>query len=158
MSKFLARRNGGRKKTTEIIHLHRTQSREPGLLCNGGNDYKLPHVGKLEIAAANSRDIPMRPPCRALIAGDHLNADAITAAIISSEQGTPTRLLFYRHLFDCCVSSAVAHRAPSSIAAVSHHDAIPPLPLPPPPCIDRVHRAAAHSPPSYPVAVRCPIA
>jgi len=99
----------------------------------------------------------MRPPCRALIAGDHLNADAITAAIISSEQGTPTRLLFYRHLFDCCVSSAVAHRAPSSIAAVSHHDAIPPLPLPPLPCIDRVHRAATHLPLSYRVAVPCPI-
>jgi hypothetical protein len=52
------------------------------LLCNGGNDYKLPHVGELKIAAANSRDIPMWLPCRALISGDHLNADAITAAMI----------------------------------------------------------------------------
>ena len=73
---------------TEIIHLHRTQSRESGLLCNGGNNYKLPHVEKLKIAAANCRDIPMRLPCHALIAGDYLNADAITAAIVSSEQGT----------------------------------------------------------------------
>ena len=60
------------------------------LLCNGGNDYKLPHDGKLKIAAAkNGRDIPMQLPCCALIAGDHLNADAITAAIISSDQGMP---------------------------------------------------------------------
>jgi hypothetical protein len=54
------------------------------LLCNRGNDYKLPHIGELTIAAANSRDIPMRLPCRALISGDHLNADAITAAMIVS--------------------------------------------------------------------------
>jgi hypothetical protein len=79
----------------EIIHLHhRTQSSESGLHCNGGNDYKLPHIGKLKIAAANSRDIPMQLPCRALIAGDHLNADAITSAIISSEQDAPARLFF----------------------------------------------------------------
>ncbi len=37
------------------------------LLCNGGSDYKLPHIGKLKIAAANGRDIPMRLPCRAAI-------------------------------------------------------------------------------------------
>jgi hypothetical protein len=86
------------------------------LLCNGGNDYKLPHVGKLKITAANGRDILMRLPCRALIAGDHLNADAITAAMItSSDQGTPARLslivhFLSMHLFDCCVSSAVAMR------------------------------------------------
>jgi len=85
------------------------------LLCNGGNDYKLPHDGKLKIAAANGRDIPMQLPCCALIAGDHLNADAITAAIISSDQGMPARLFLIvhflsMHLFDCCVSSAVAMR------------------------------------------------
>jgi hypothetical protein len=41
-------------------------------------------------------------PCRALIAGDHLNADAITAAmIVSSEQGTPARLFFIVHFFPC---------------------------------------------------------
>jgi len=79
---------------TEIIHLNRTPSRESGLLCNGGNDYKLPHVGKLKIAAANSRDIPMRLPCHALIASDYLNADAITAAIVASEQGMLARLFF----------------------------------------------------------------
>jgi hypothetical protein len=117
------------------------------LQCNGGNDYKLPHVGKLKIAAANGRAIPMRLPCRALIAGNHLNADAITAAIVSSNQITPARLFLIvrflsMHLFDCCVSSAVAHC-----------DAVLPLPLPPPPCIDCVHRAAAHLPLSYCTAV-----
>jgi hypothetical protein len=97
------------------------------LLCNGGNDYKLPHDGKLKIAAANGRDIPMQLPCCALIAGDHLNADAITAAIISSDQGMPARLFLIvhflsMHLFDCCVSSAVAHSPLSYRAAVVHRD------------------------------------
>jgi hypothetical protein len=36
----------------------------------------------------------MRLPCRALIAGNHLNADAITTAIITNDHGTPAR-------FDC---------------------------------------------------------
>jgi hypothetical protein len=117
------------------------------LLCNGGNNYKLPHFGKLKIAAANGRAIPMRLPCRALIASDHLNADAITAAIVSSDQGMPARLFLIlrflsMHLFDCCVSSAVAHR-----------NAIPPLPLLQPPCIDCVHRTATHLPLSYRGAV-----
>ena len=94
------------------------------LLCNGGNNYKLPHVGKLKITANNSRDIPMRLPCHALIAGNHLNADAITTAIISSDQGTPSHLFLIvrflsMHLIDCCVPAAVAHC-----------DAVPPLPVP----------------------------
>jgi hypothetical protein len=62
-------------------------------LCNRGNDYKLPYVGKLKISvAANGRDISMRLPCRALIAGDHLNADATTTAIVANNQGTPALL------------------------------------------------------------------
>ena len=78
------------------------------LLCNGGSDYKLPHVGKLKMAAANGRDIPMRLPCRALIVGDHLNADAITTAIIANDHGTPAHLVLIvcflsMHLIDCCV-------------------------------------------------------
>jgi hypothetical protein len=59
------------------------------LLINGGNDYKLPHVGKLKIVSAHGRDIPLRLPCQALISGDHLNADAIGDAFVSIEQGTP---------------------------------------------------------------------
>ena len=58
---------------------------------------------------------------------------------------------FSMHLFDCCVSSAVARCAPSSIPADSHCDAVPPLP--PPLCIDRALCAAAHLPLSYRVAV-----
>jgi hypothetical protein len=78
------------------------------LLCNEGNDYKLPHVRKLKIAAANGRDIPMRLPCCVLIAGDHLNADVITSAIIANDYGTPARLFsivrfLSVHLIDCCV-------------------------------------------------------
>ncbi len=77
-------------------------------LCNGGNNYKLPHVGKLKIAAANGHDILMRLPCRVLIAGNHLNVDAITTAIIANHHGTPAHLvlivrLLTMHLIDCCV-------------------------------------------------------
>jgi hypothetical protein len=50
------------------------------------------HIGKLKIAAANCRDIPMQLLCRELIAGDHLNADVITAAIVLNDQGTPACL------------------------------------------------------------------
>ena len=89
------------------------------LLCNGGNDYKLPLVGKLKIAAANGRAIPMRLPCRALIAGDHLNADAITAAmIVLSEQGAPARLFFIVHFFPC-IFLIVVSPLPLLIATLS---------------------------------------
>ena len=52
----------------------------------------------------------MRLPCRALIAGDHLNVDAITTAIIANDQGTPACLFLIvrflsMHLIDCCVFS-----------------------------------------------------
>jgi hypothetical protein len=63
------------------------------LLCHGGNGYKLPHVGKLKIAAtANGRDIPMRLPCHALTAGNHLDANTISAAIVANNQGMPACL------------------------------------------------------------------
>ena len=74
------------------------------LLCNGGNNYKLPHVGKLKLTAANGHDILMRFLCRALIAGNHLNTDAITAAIVANNQGTSACLFlivcFFVHAFD----------------------------------------------------------
>jgi hypothetical protein len=68
-----------------------------------------------------------------------------SAAIITSDQGTPARLFLTiqflsMHLVDCCVSSA------------AHCDAVL-LPPPPPLCIDRVHHTAAHSPLSYRSAV-----
>ena len=97
------------------------------LLCNGGNDYKLSHIEKLKIAAANSRDIPMRLPCHALIAGNHLDADAITAAmIVSSEQGAPARLFFIVHFFPCIflivvspLPLLVTHRRPSRLFLIA---------------------------------------
>ena len=84
------------------------------LLCHGGNGYKLPHVGKLKIAAtANGRDIPMRLPCCALIGSDHLDVEAITAAIVATGQGKPAHLFSLDHLsvtnlIDCCVSLPAA--------------------------------------------------
>ena len=135
---------------TEIIHLHRTQSRESGLLCNGGNDYKLPHVGKLKIAATNSRDIPMRLQCRALIAGDHLNADAITAAIVSSEQGTPARI-FFIVIFLIVVSPLplfIARRLPSRPFLITMVSRL---------CRCRCRRASIVSIARLPIR-RCPIA
>ena len=103
------------------------------LLCNGGNDYKLPHVGNLKIsAAANGRDIPMRLPCRALIAGDHLNVDAITAAITAKDQGTPARLFLIVVSFHRCplsqlippsINRACRYR-PSIVRAAAIHPSI----------------------------------
>jgi hypothetical protein len=100
------------------------------LLCNGGNDYKLPHVGKVKIsAAANDRDIPMRLPCRALIAGNHLNADAITAAIIANNQGMPARLFLIAVSFRRCPLSLLippsidraCRRRPFIVRAITVH-------------------------------------
>jgi hypothetical protein len=105
------------------------------LLCNGGNDYKLPHVGNLKIsAAAIGRDIPMRLPCRALIAGDHLhlNVDAITAAITAKDQGTPARLFLIVVSFHRCplsqlippsINRACRYR-PSIVRAAAIHPSI----------------------------------
>jgi hypothetical protein len=59
-------------------------------------------------------------PCRALIAGDHLNADAITAAmIVLSEQGTPARLFFIVHFFPC-IFLIVVSPLPLFVAADVH--------------------------------------
>ena len=95
------------------------------LLCNGGTDYKLPHVGKLKIsAAANSRDIPMWLPCRALIAGDHLNAVAITAAIVANNQCTPARLFLIVVSFRRVTANTAIHQScvpPPSIDRACRH-------------------------------------
>jgi hypothetical protein len=69
------------------------------LLCNGGNDCKLPHVGKIKIAAVNGRDILMGLPCCALIASNHLNTEAITTAIVANDQGTLARLFLIVRFF-----------------------------------------------------------
>jgi hypothetical protein len=51
----------------------------------------------------------MRLLCHALIAGDHLDMEAITATIIANNQGKPACLFSLNHLsvtnlIDCCVS------------------------------------------------------
>jgi hypothetical protein len=50
----------------------------------------------------------MRLPCHALIADNHLDVEAITAAIIANNQGKPACLFSLDHLsvtnlIDCCV-------------------------------------------------------
>jgi hypothetical protein len=47
------------------------------LLINRGNNDKLPNARKLKIPAAHGRNISMQLPCQALIASNHLDADAI---------------------------------------------------------------------------------
>jgi hypothetical protein len=105
------------------------------LLCNGGNNYKLPHVGKLKIsAAANGRDM-MQLLCCALIARDHLNADAITAAIVANDQGMPARLFlivvsFPRHLLLPLIPPYInraCHRGPLIMCAAAVHRLCVPL-------------------------------
>ena len=51
------------------------------LIHQGNNDCKLPHVGKLKVDNAFSRDIPMRLPCRALI-----NAGALDYEYIADDK------------------------------------------------------------------------
>jgi hypothetical protein len=67
------------------------------LLCNGENDYKLPHVGKMRIARALSHNFPMRLPCQALVAGGNINEAAITAFVTTEDANG--KLLCHH----CCV-------------------------------------------------------
>ncbi len=55
----------------------------------------------------------MQLPCCALIAGNHLYVDSITAAIVANDQGKPARLFSLDHLsmtnlIVCCVLPPVA--------------------------------------------------
>jgi hypothetical protein len=106
------------------------------LLCNRGNDYKLPHVRKLEISAAANGHFPMRFPCRALITGDHLNADATTTAIVANDQGTPAHLFLIVVSFCRCPLSPLippsidraCRRRPSIVRATAVHQSFVPPP------------------------------
>ena len=76
------------------------------ILCEGGNDYKLPHVGKLKIARSIGRDFPTRIPCQAVIAGDDINEAAIVAFVAAEENSK--LIVDFRfcpslssHLIDC---------------------------------------------------------
>ncbi len=55
------------------------------LLVDGGNNYALPHVGKLKLARSLGQDLPLRLPCRALIAGETIDSDAIRAFVAAKE-------------------------------------------------------------------------
>jgi hypothetical protein len=77
----------------------------------------------------------MRLPCCALITGDHLNVDAITAAIIANDQGTPARLFlivvtFRRRplspLIPPSIDRACRHRPSIVHAATIHQSFVPP--------------------------------
>jgi hypothetical protein len=77
-----------------------------------------------------------RLPCRALIVGDHLNADAITAAIVANNQGTPARLVlivvsFRRRPLSPLIPPSidrVCRRRPSIVHAVTVHQSSVPSP------------------------------
>jgi hypothetical protein len=55
------------------------------LLSDGGNQYKLPHIGKMRIARALGKDFPMRLPCQAIIAGADIDEAAIIAFVAAEE-------------------------------------------------------------------------
>ena len=83
------------------------------LLRNGGNDYKLPHVGKLKIARLIGRNFPTRLPCQALIANEDITEAAVTAFVAAEDTNGAllvcccvVRLLALPLpplLIDCCV-------------------------------------------------------
>ena len=54
------------------------------ILCNSGNDYKLPHVGKLKVARSIGRDFPQTLPCQAIISNEEITEAAI-AAFLNTE-------------------------------------------------------------------------
>ncbi len=55
------------------------------LLSNGSNQYKLPHIGMMQIACALGEDFPMRLLCQALVAGVVINEATITAFVAAEE-------------------------------------------------------------------------
>ncbi len=93
------------------------------LLSDGGNQYKLPHIGKMRIARALGKDFPMCLPCQALIAGTDIDEAAITTFVTTEEANG--KLLCHRVIrspqfdlrrlnnwvVDCCVAIAVAAAA-----------------------------------------------
>ncbi len=92
------------------------------LLSAGGNQYKLPHIGKMRIARALGKDFPMPLPCQALIAGANIDEAAITAFVATEEangkllcpcvvHSPPFNLRRLSNCVDCCVAVAVAAAA-----------------------------------------------
>jgi hypothetical protein len=83
------------------------------ILCNGGNDYKLPHVGKLKVARSIGRDFPTTLPCKAIISNEDITEAAIAAFVDTEDtnNGTFICLLIVvspftappPYSFDCCI-------------------------------------------------------
>ena len=74
------------------------------ILRNGGNDYKLPHVGKLKVARLLGRDFPQTLPCQAIISNEDIT-EAASAAFVAGAEVTNGTFIVY-----CCVA---VHQTPS---------------------------------------------
>ena len=53
------------------------------LLADGGNNYALPHVAKSKLTNSLGQDIPLRLPCRALLAREDITCDAIKDFVVA---------------------------------------------------------------------------
>ena len=73
------------------------------ILRNGGNDYNLPHVGKLKVARLIGRDFPQTLPCQAIISNKDITETAIAAFVAGAEVTNGTFIVY------CCVA---VHRPP----------------------------------------------
>ena len=81
------------------------------ILCNGGNNYELLHVGKLKVARLIGHDFPTMLPCQAIISNEDISEAAIAAFVDTEDtnNGTFICLLVCRrsppppYSFDCCI-------------------------------------------------------
>jgi hypothetical protein len=65
------------------------------ILRNSGNDYKLPHVGKLKVARLIGHDFPEMFPRQAIISNEDITKAAIAAFLVTEDtNGTFTCSLF----------------------------------------------------------------
>ncbi len=69
------------------------------ILRNGGNDYKLPHVGKLAVICLIGRDFPQTLPCQAIISNEDITEEAAIAAFVAGAEVTNGTFIVY-----CCVA------------------------------------------------------
>ncbi len=100
------------------------------ILSDGGNQYKLPHVGKMQIARALGKDFPARLPCQALIPGANIDKAAITAFVTNEEANgkllcprviisslpPPFNLRCPKNFVDCCVVTIAVAAAAAAAA------------------------------------------
>ena len=68
------------------------------LLSDGGNQYKLPHIGKMWITRAlGNKQLPMRLPCQAIIAGANIDEATITLSSPPRKQTVSSCVYFLHH-------------------------------------------------------------